>query len=160
MTHLRHEKVERIAETIAPIEPYGDASGDLLVLGWGGTYGAIITAVGRAREKGLKVSAAHLRYLNPMPNNLGQVLSRFDKVLVPELNMGQLRMLIRGTFLVDARGLNKIQGKPFLVEEIEQAIELMLIGEWGESEFLCPQRHEVTAEGYNPQMTSNPADGI
>ena len=160
MTRLRHEKVERIAETIAPIEPYGDASGDLLVLGWGGTYGAIITAVGRAREKGLKVSAAHLRYLNPMPNNLGQVLSRFDKVLVPELNMGQLRMLIRGTFLVDARGLNKIQGKPFLVEEIEQAIELMLIGEWGESEFLCPQRHEVTAEGYNAQMTSNPADGI
>jgi len=146
MTDLRRLKVEKVADSIPPLEPHGDASGDLLVLGWGGTFGTIYTAVNRARKKGLKVSAAHLRHLNPMPRNLPEVLRRFKKVLVPELNTGQLRLLIRGKYLVDARGLNKVQGKPFLVEELEQAIELMLKGEWGDHEYLTPRQHKLTAE--------------
>jgi 2-oxoglutarate ferredoxin oxidoreductase subunit alpha len=151
MTDIRRLKVEKIADRIPPIEPYGDASGDLLVLGWGGTYGSIITAVDRARKAGHKVSAAHLRHLNPMPRNLGEVLKRFKRVLIPELNMGQLRLLIRGKFLVDARGLNKVQGKPFLVEEITQAIDLMLSGRWGDHEFLIPRDHQVSLETTNPE---------
>src|SRR5262249_32922957 len=97
-----------------------------LVIGWGGTYGAITTAVERAQRKGSKVAQAHLRYLNPMPKNTAEVLHSYKKVLVPELNNGQLSLLLRGMFLVDARGLNKIQGRPFLVSEIEEAIERLL----------------------------------
>lgn len=143
MTLLRKKKVEKIADVIPPLEPHGDASGDLLVLGWGGTYGSIYTAVSNMRQKGHKVSAAHLRYLNPMPRNLGDVLRNFKKILIPELNTGQLRLLIRGKFLVDARGFNKIQGKPFLVEELERAIETMLNGEWGDAEAINPQAHTL-----------------
>src|SRR5262249_6344634 len=97
-----------------------------LVIGWGGTYGAITTAVERAQRKGYKVAQAHLRYLNPMPKNTEKVLKSYKKVLVPELNNGQLSLLLRGMFLVDAVGLNKIQGRPFLVSEIEEAIEKLL----------------------------------
>ncbi|MEX0886018.1 MAG: 2-oxoacid:acceptor oxidoreductase subunit alpha [Phycisphaeraceae bacterium] len=147
MTDLRQAKVERIAQEIPPVEPFGDATGELLVLGWGGTQGAILTAVERAREKGQDVSCLHLRHLNPMPANLGEVLARFKQVLIPELNMGQLRMLIRGRFLIDAKGLNKVQGKPFLVSEVAQAIDLMLSGDWGSRESLVPRDHEVSVEG-------------
>ncbi len=143
MTDLRHAKVAKIADDIPPLTPHGDPTGDLLVLGWGGTYGSILSAVDKARARGLKVSSAHLRYLNPMPRNLGEVLKGFKKVLIPELNMGQLRLLIRGKFLVDAKGLNKVQGKPFLVEELEQAINLMLDGGWGERESLIPRDHKL-----------------
>lgn len=143
MTMLRKQKVEQVADFIPPVETYGDAAGDLLVLGWGGTFGSIHTAVVQAREAGQNVSAAHLRYLNPMPSNLGDVLKSFKKVLVPELNTGQLRLLVRGKYLVDARGLNKIQGRPFLIEEIEQAIDLMLDGRFGDREFLIPRNHRV-----------------
>jgi len=144
MTEIRRDKVARLAERLPALEVEGDSTGDLLVLGWGGTYGAITSAVASAGEKGARVSAAHLRYLNPMPKNLGEVLAGFEKVLIPELNTGQLRMLIRAKYLVDARGLNKVQGQPFLIGEIEQAIELMLSGDWGENEFLTPRRHQVT----------------
>jgi len=145
MTDLRHAKVAKIADDIAPLEIRGDPTGDLLLLGWGGTYGSIISAVDRARAKGLRVSSAHLRYLNPMPRNLGQVLAGFKKVLIPELNMGQLRLLIRAKFLVDARGLNKVQGKPFLVEELEDAINLMLSDKWPKDrESLIPREHHVS----------------
>ncbi|MEX0653118.1 MAG: 2-oxoacid:acceptor oxidoreductase subunit alpha [Phycisphaeraceae bacterium] len=147
MTRLRQAKLEKIAEHIPPIEPSGDASGDLLVLGWGGTYGAILTAVRQARAEGKKVAAAHLRHLNPLPRNLGDVLKRFKQVLVPELNTGQLRMLVRGKYLVDARGLNKMQGKPFLVEEVHQAINLMLSGDWGDAESLMPVDGKVDPKG-------------
>lgn len=127
MVHLRAEKVARIANDIPPVEVLGDPSGgDLLVIGWGSTYGAIDQAVGRVRRRGGKVSCAHLRYLNPFPRNLGEVLSRFDKVLVPEMNMGQLRLLLRAKYLVDAIGLNKIQGQPFKIKEIEQKIEELI----------------------------------
>ena len=126
MVRTRAQKIANIAKEIPPLEVKGPAEGDLLVIGWGGTYGAIVSAVQRAQRKGYKVAQAHLRYLNPMPINTGQVLKRYKKVLVPELNAGQLRMLLRAEFLVDAIGLNKIQGRPFLVSEIEEKIEELL----------------------------------
>ena len=118
MTRLRNEKIERIANFIPEQEVYGDPEGELLVLSWGSTYGAAITAVDKLREEGASVSHAHLRYLNPFPKNLGDIISRFNQVLIPELNLGQLRLLIRAKFLVDAQGLSKVQGTPFKVSEI------------------------------------------
>jgi 2-oxoglutarate ferredoxin oxidoreductase subunit alpha len=126
MVRLRAKKIANIANEIPELAVTGPADGDLLVIGWGGTYGSTLTAVQRAQRKGHKVAHAHLRYLNPMPRNIGAVLKRYKKVLVPELNAGQLLMLLRAQFLVDAQGLNKIQGRPFLVSEIEQKIEEML----------------------------------
>ncbi len=122
MVHLRAEKVQRIANDIPELEVYGDESGGLLVLGWGSTYGVITTAVQRARAQGKKVSSAHLRYLNPFPRNLGDVLKRYDQVLIPEINLGQLRLLIRARYLVDAVGLNKVAGRPFTIRDIEDKI--------------------------------------
>ncbi len=122
MILTRRKKIDNIADTIPPLTTYGDASGDLLVLGWGSTYGAITSAVERCRIKGMKVSSAHLRYLDPLPKNTGDVLKKFKRVLIPEMNLGQLRMYIRATFLVDAIGLNKVQGKPFMIKEIEDKV--------------------------------------
>lgn len=126
MTDTRAKKIENIAETIPDLAVTGDADAELLVVGWGGTYGSITTAVERARRKGQKVAQAHFRYLNPMPKNTEAVLKRFKKILVPELNSGQLCWLLRAKYLVPAEGLNKVQGKPFLVSEIEAAIEKAL----------------------------------
>ena len=127
MVRLRAEKVDRIANDIPPVEVMGDPEGgDVLVVGWGSTYGAIDQAVGRVRRRGGKVSSIHLKYLNPFPSNLGEVLQRFEKILVPEMNMGQLAMLLRARYLVDAIGLNKIQGQPFKIKEIERKIEEVL----------------------------------
>jgi len=126
MIKIRAQKIANIANEIPNLEVVGPPSGDLLVLGWGGTYGAILSAVQRCQHKGHKVACAHFRYLNPMPKNTGEVIKSYKRVLVPELNCGQLRMLLRATYLVDAQGLNKIQGRPFLVSEIEQKIEEML----------------------------------
>jgi 2-oxoglutarate ferredoxin oxidoreductase subunit alpha len=126
MVRTRAKKVANIADAIPALEVNGPAEGDVLVIGWGGTYGSIVTAVQRAQRHGHKVAQAHLRYLNPMPKNTGEVLKRYKKVLVPELNAGQLRFLLRSQFLVDAVGLNKIQGRPFLVSEIEEKIEQLL----------------------------------
>jgi 2-oxoglutarate ferredoxin oxidoreductase subunit alpha len=126
MVKTRAQKIANIANEIPELTVNGPSEGDLLVVGWGGTYGSILTAVERARRKGHKVAHAHLRYLNPMPRNTEQVIKRYKKVLVPELNRGQLSMLLRAQFLVDAVGLNKIQGRPFLVGEIEQKIEQMV----------------------------------
>jgi 2-oxoglutarate ferredoxin oxidoreductase subunit alpha len=123
MIQTRAQKIANIANEIPELAVMGPAEGDVLVVGWGGTYGSIRTAVERAQRKGLKVAHAHLRYLNPMPKNTGAVLKRYKKVLVPELNCGQLRLLLRAEFLVDAIGLNKVQGRPFLVSEIEEQIE-------------------------------------
>ncbi len=121
MVHTRWKKVENIAEVIPELEVHGPADAELLVIGWGGTYGSIRAAVERCQRHGKKVAYAHLRYLNPMPKNTEAVLKRFKKVLVPELNSGQLCWLLRAKYLVPAEGLNKIQGKPFLVSEIEAA---------------------------------------
>lgn len=123
MVETRAAKVQRIADRIPDQDVFGETSGDLLVVSWGGTYGACHTAVARCQEAGHRVSHAHLRYLNPFPKNLGDLLTSFDRVLVPELNMGQLRMLLRSEFLVDCIGFNKVQGKPFTVSELIEAIE-------------------------------------
>ncbi len=122
MTRLRFEKIERIADDIPEVEVYGDDEGDLLVLGWGSTFGVNRTAVQRARTAGKKVSQAHLRHLNPFPKNLGDVLRRFKRVLIPENNMGQLTLLIRGKFLIDAEGLHRVTGRPFTISEVEAKI--------------------------------------
>jgi len=126
MVRLRAEKISRIAKDIPLLEVMGPEQGDLLILGWGSTFGAIRHAAEHARKRGLSVASAHLHYLNPWPSNLGDVLRSYDKVLMPELNSGQLRMLLRAEFLVDISGLNKIMGKPFLTAEIEQKINAML----------------------------------
>lgn len=127
MIHLRAEKVARIANDIPELEVHGDPEGgELLVLGWGSTAGAITGAVNVSRREGLPVSRAHLRYLNPFPKNLGAVLARFDKVLIPEMNLGQLSLLIRGRFLKDAISFTKVQGQPFTRQQIEEKIRQIL----------------------------------
>jgi 2-oxoglutarate ferredoxin oxidoreductase subunit alpha len=126
MIKTRAQKIENIAQTIPDLNVVGAPDAELLVIGWGGTYGSITTAVDRCRRRGLKVAQAHLRYLNPMPKNTGEVLKKFKKILVPELNSGQLSWLLRARYLAPAEGLNKIQGRPFLVSEIEAAIEKAL----------------------------------
>jgi 2-oxoglutarate ferredoxin oxidoreductase subunit alpha len=123
MVNERAKKIANIANDIPLLEVNGPETGDVLVLGWGGTYGSIVTAVQRAQRKGLKVGHAHLRYLNPMPRNTGEVLKRYRRVLVPELNGGQLSFLVRAKYLVDAVSLPKVQGRPFLVSELEMKIE-------------------------------------
>jgi 2-oxoglutarate ferredoxin oxidoreductase subunit alpha len=122
MTRLRFEKIERIANDIPEVEVFGEDTGDLLVLGWGSTYGVIRTAVQRAQAAGKRVSQVHLKHLNPFPKNLGEVLKRFDKVLIPENNMGQLTLLVRGKYLVDAVGFHRITGRPFTISEVEEKI--------------------------------------
>ncbi|MFM9063033.1 MAG: 2-oxoacid:acceptor oxidoreductase subunit alpha [Pirellula sp.] len=122
MVHIRAQKVANAAKLLPPQDVEGPQNGDLLVLSWGGTYGACLTAVQRAQAAGKSVAHAHLRYLNPFPSNLGEILGRYKKVLIPELNMGQLRMLVRSRYLVDAIGYNKIKGKPFTVSELYETI--------------------------------------
>ncbi len=126
MVNLRASKVAGIAMDIPLQEVSGPERGRVLVLSWGGTYGACATAVQCAQANGGLVAHAHLRYLNPFPTNLGEILQLYDRVLIPELNRGQLRMLVRAEFLVDAVGLNKVQGKPFAVREVVKKIEDML----------------------------------
>jgi 2-oxoglutarate ferredoxin oxidoreductase subunit alpha len=124
MTQLRAAKVAGIDVPDQIVDHQEGA--DLLVLSWGGTFGPVHAGVRRIRGKGGKVAHAHLRYLNPFPRNLGDVLRSYDKVLVPEMNMGQLLKLVRADFLVDAAGYNRVTGKPFGAGEIEGAIEAML----------------------------------
>ena len=126
MTHIRADKVARIAKDIPDLEVAGEERGDLLVLGWGSTLGAITGAVRDARKDGLKVGRAHLRYLNPFPKNLDDVLSRFDKILIPEMNNGQLALLLRARTLRDVISHTKIQGKPFYRIEILAKIREIL----------------------------------
>jgi 2-oxoglutarate ferredoxin oxidoreductase subunit alpha len=129
MTHTRAEKVARIADDIPPTEIFGPQDGELLVLSWGGTFGAIRTAVERKQGNGASVSHTHLRYLNPLPKDLRGILERFNRVLVPELNLGQLQKIIRAEYLIAAEGLNKVQGQPFHVFEVESKIDELLKGE-------------------------------
>ncbi|MCA9286768.1 MAG: 2-oxoacid:acceptor oxidoreductase subunit alpha [Phycisphaerales bacterium] len=126
MVRTRAEKIQRAVEIVPPLEVRGPESGDALLLGWGGTYGAITTAGDRLRASGHKVSTAHLRYLNPMPANVEEVLRRFRRVIVPEINLGQLRRLIRDRFLIDAVGINEVRGTMFRVETlVERTLEIM-----------------------------------
>jgi 2-oxoglutarate ferredoxin oxidoreductase subunit alpha len=128
MIRLRAEKIERVADDIPDAEPEGDAAGGLLVIGWGSTYGSITGAVRRARASGRKVSHLHLRYLNPFPKNLGDVLARYDRILVPENNTGQLSFILQGRFLKPVESLTKVQGQPFREGEILEKIEELTEG--------------------------------
>ena len=128
MVKLRTEKVKRIVNDISDLEVDGDDHGELLVLGWGSTYGSIKDAVNKARRAGLKLSHAHLRYLNPMPRNTGIVLNNFKKVLIPEINLGQLAHLIRSEFLIPVEQLNLVRGLPFKVNDILDKINSLLGG--------------------------------
>ncbi len=126
MVRVRARKIAGIAAEIPPTEVQGAPEGDLLVVGWGSTYGSIAAAVQEVQRQGKSVSQVHLRYLNPLPPDLGDIIRRFKKVLVPEMNLGQLVKVLRAEYLVDAVGLNKIQGLPFKVVEITTRIHRML----------------------------------
>ncbi len=126
MSRVRAQKVANVANAIPEQDVFGAQEGDLLVLTWGGTYGSARQAVKKLHEQGRSVGHAHLKYLNPFPRNLGDLLTRFKKVLIAELNLGQLVQLIRNEFLVDAQRYNKVQGKPFRVSELIEQIESQL----------------------------------
>ncbi|KRT61487.1 MAG: Pyruvate:ferredoxin oxidoreductase-like protein 2-oxoacid:ferredoxin oxidoreductase subunit alpha [Chloroflexi bacterium CSP1-4] len=128
MTMLRAEKVAGIANDIPEAEPYGVERGELLIVGWGSTYGAIRSAVERLLAEGQSVAHVHLRHLNPLPRNLGDLLGRYRTVLVPEINLGQLLMVLRAKYLVDAIGYDKVRGKPFRISEIHERAEQILAG--------------------------------
>ena len=132
MMTLRASKVARIAADIPPLEVFGPPEGDLLVVGWGSTFGAIRTAVEQLRDQGRSVAHAHLRHLNPFPENTGEVLGRYRRVLVPEINLGQLIVLLRARYLVDAVGFNLVRGRPFGIGEIAAAAERLLDGQRGD----------------------------
>jgi 2-oxoglutarate ferredoxin oxidoreductase subunit alpha len=126
MIELRAKKIAGIADDIPPQELDGPETGRLLVVSWGGTFGACATAVHEAQQRGEAVTHCHLRYLNPLPRNLGDILRRFDTVLVPELNMGQLQLMLRTRYLIDTVGLCKVQGKPFTIHEVAAKLDEIL----------------------------------
>jgi 2-oxoglutarate/2-oxoacid ferredoxin oxidoreductase subunit alpha len=126
MVRTRAEKVRRVAQEIPPTSINGPHTGDVLVVGWGGTYGAITAAVEEAQMEGKAVSSVHLRYLNPLPPDLGQILRQFRKVLVPEINSGQLVRILRAEYLVDAVGFNRVRGVPLQTQEILEAINQLV----------------------------------
>jgi 2-oxoglutarate ferredoxin oxidoreductase subunit alpha len=123
MVKLRQEKVDRVVADIPPVEIFGEKTGKVLVLGWGSTYGSITTAVEKLHEEGKSVSSAHLRHLNPFPANLGEVLSGFETVVIPEMNLGQLCTMIRARYLIDAVAFSKVKGRPFQIREIMRKVE-------------------------------------
>jgi 2-oxoglutarate ferredoxin oxidoreductase subunit alpha len=125
MVRIRAEKIARIADELPPMTVDDPDGASLLVLGWGSTWGTIQQAVRQARDTGTHVAHAHLMHLNPFPADLGKVLARYDQVLVPEMNLGQLSRLVRAEYLVDAKTLSKVQGLPFRAGEIEDAIQEM-----------------------------------
>ncbi|MCA9294595.1 MAG: 2-oxoacid:acceptor oxidoreductase subunit alpha [Phycisphaerales bacterium] len=126
MIRARAAKIQKLVDLVPPLTVRGPEKGDVLLLGWGGTYGAITTAGERLRAQGHKVATAHLRYLNPMPANLGDVIANYRTIVVPEINMGQLRSIIRDRFLVDAVGINQMRGKMFQVDMlVERTLEIM-----------------------------------
>jgi len=126
MVRMRAEKVRRVAQEIPPTTINGPATGDLLVVGWGGTYGSITAAVERAHLTGKSVASIHLRHLNPLPPDLGHILREYRKILVPEINSGQLVRILRAEYLVDAVGFNRVRGLPLATDEIYEAITQLL----------------------------------
>ena len=123
MTDLRMGKIAGIAKDIPDLEVYGDADADTIILGWGGTYGSLLTAVNRLNKEGHKIAGAHFRYLNPFPANTESVLRRYKKVLVAELNTGQLDVLIRSRFVIDTKSLCKVEGQPFHLSELSEFVQ-------------------------------------
>jgi 2-oxoglutarate ferredoxin oxidoreductase subunit alpha len=126
MIRDRAEKVARLAEYIPLLEVFGKPTGDLLVLGWGSSYGAIHQAVDKAQRDGKSVSAVHLRHLNPFPRNLGEIMDRFDRILVPEMNLGQLAMLLKARYMKPVISMTKVRGRPFKISEISAKIDELL----------------------------------
>jgi 2-oxoglutarate ferredoxin oxidoreductase subunit alpha len=124
--HVRAEKIARVAQECGELDLCGAESGDVLVIGWGGTFGTLRQATLALQGQGKKVSHAHLRWLSPLEPGLAKIIKNYKKVVVAELNMGQLRMMLRATFLVDAVGLNKVQGQPFMVREVIAAVDNLL----------------------------------
>ncbi|HEX7471562.1 MAG TPA: 2-oxoacid:acceptor oxidoreductase subunit alpha [Candidatus Limnocylindrales bacterium] len=129
MQLLRQDKIARIADDIPELAVFGPERGDLLLLGWGSTYGSLRSAAERLQADGRSVAHAHLHYMNPFPRNLGAVLERYRRVLVPEINLGQLSLLLRARFLIDALSYGRVRGKPFRITEIVEAAEAALRGE-------------------------------
>src|ERR1700751_4229544 len=126
MVRIRAAKVDAITQDVPNVMPNGDPDGDLLIVSWGSTFGSITQSLKAQREKGRKIGHLHLRYLNPLPANVGDILKRYKNVLVPGLNMGQILWVLRAKYLVPAIGLNKIQGRPFKQSELDQKIEEVL----------------------------------
>ncbi|MBL7857367.1 MAG: 2-oxoacid:acceptor oxidoreductase subunit alpha [Cyclobacteriaceae bacterium] len=126
MVEIRQRKIDGIANDIPDLEVFGEHEGDLLLLSWGSTYGAAKTAVEHLKAKGHNLSFAHLRYLNPFPKNLGELLHKFDRVVIPELNLGQLKSLIQAKYLKPVIGINKVQGKPFKAVELEEKLSMLI----------------------------------
>lgn len=126
MTDMRAKKVEIIADELPPTEIDGADKGDLLLVGWGSTFGALKTATEHKQAEGKSVSRIHLRYLNPLPKDLGDIFKNFKHVLVPEINKGQLVQVLRAKYLVPAEAFNKVQGQPFFSSEIEEKIDEIL----------------------------------
>ena len=126
MVRLRAAKVAGIAADIPELQVDDSDGADTLVLGWGSTYGAIGAAARRVRASGRKIATAHLHHLNPFPRNTGEVVRGYEKVLIPEINLGQLKMLLRAEFLVDAVGYNKVRGRPFRAAELADAITALV----------------------------------
>jgi 2-oxoglutarate ferredoxin oxidoreductase subunit alpha len=122
MNALRKAKIAGIAKDYAPIEIDGPPEGEILIVGWGGTLGSITAAVETVREEGLSVSRMHLRHLNPFPSDLGEILGRFEKILLPELSDGHLALLLRAKYLIDIQSLPKIEGQPFKIAELTEAL--------------------------------------
>jgi 2-oxoglutarate ferredoxin oxidoreductase subunit alpha len=128
MIHTRAAKIERIAQECGELDLRGDTSGDVLLIGWGGTFGSLRQATEELRSQGKKVSHVHLRWLSPLEPGLEKIIRNFKQVVCAELNMGQLRAHLRAKFLLDIQGLNKVQGQPFKVREVVAAIEQLLGG--------------------------------
>jgi 2-oxoglutarate ferredoxin oxidoreductase subunit alpha len=128
MTDLRQMKIELVSQDIPPTAIIGRMDADLLILGWGSTYGAIRQAVQNMEEKGFSAACVHLRYLNPMPSDLGSVLKKFKQVVIPENNGGQLQMLIQARYKINTIGMHKVKGLPFSVSEIEDKIKEIMGG--------------------------------
>ncbi len=126
MTKYRAEKIAKLQEVIPDLDVHGESS--TLILGWGGTQGSILAAATMLKERGINVATSHLHYINPFPKNLGEVLKRYKTIIIPEMNSGQLRMLIRSKFLVDAIGIQNLHGRSFFAEELADEIELAMKG--------------------------------
>ncbi|HEY9188019.1 MAG TPA: 2-oxoacid:acceptor oxidoreductase subunit alpha [Ignavibacteria bacterium] len=128
MVNMRNDKVNKIADEIPLQTVYGNPDSDIVVVGWGSTFGPIYTAVEKMNKEGIKVAGIHVRYLNPMPKNLGELLRKYKKILIPEMNLGQLRMILQAKYLIETVGFSKVKGVPFTSEEIELKIKEILKG--------------------------------
>ena len=128
MVKLRQQKIDVIADFIPDLKVYGETKGELLVLSWGGTYGACRAAVEKAIKNGISVSHVNLKHINPFPKNLAEILLKFNKVLIPEINLGQLSTIVRSKFLIDTINFNRVSGKPFTTSDIFEKIEQIIEG--------------------------------